>query len=52
VLVVPPENDASESVTLVTQITRLPGVENGLFGLEGQVVASAPGKDPMEVTGG
>jgi hypothetical protein len=48
-LVIPANKN--ESVKLVTEITRLPGVENGLFGLEGQVVASAPGNDPLDVTG-
>jgi hypothetical protein len=49
VLVIPA--DKNESVTIVTEIMRLPGVENGLFGLEGQVVASAPGKEPLDITG-
>lgn len=52
VLVVPLGKNVTESLTVVSEITRLPGVDNGLFGLEGQVVASAPGKDPLEVAGG
>lgn len=51
VLVISAEKNATESVTLTTQVTRLAGVPNGLFGLEGQVVVSAPGKDPLDVTG-
>jgi hypothetical protein len=50
-LVIPAEKDTTESVTLTTQVTRLAGVQNGLFGLEGQVVVSAPGKEPVDVTG-
>ena len=51
VLVVPLGKDVSASVTLVTDITRLPGVTNGLYGLEGKVVVSAPDKEPLQVTG-
>jgi len=51
VLVIPRGKDVSESLTVVSEITRLPGVEGGLFGLEGQLVASAPGKEPLEVAG-
>lgn len=51
VLVVPVGKDVSARVVVVSEISRLPGVDNGLFGLEGQLVASAPGKEAMEVAG-
>jgi hypothetical protein len=41
----------SESVTIVSQFTRLPGVDNVLYGLEGRLLASAPSNRPMEVAG-
>jgi hypothetical protein len=51
VLVLPVSTSVTERVTVSNDIIRLPGVSGALFGLEGQLVASAPGSTPLEVAG-
>jgi hypothetical protein len=50
-LVVPVGQGVTSRLVVSNNVTRLPGVTGSLFGLEGQLVASAPGRAPMPVTG-